>query len=177
MGLLGVRSKDGSGNGGRVGAESVFEINHQDNLRIFGGSVSGKERMCVRCATASGGASLAGRSYSSRLRGVGHTVLHGMFQTSEHRSGEGSVAAAFLQGKVAIRGKQLQRSDLNAPVAQCLQLELTGAGGDAYASRNFRGSEPGDRGETGTAVYLFKFLRAELRGDGGEVRVAGVGNG
>src|SRR6185312_8102324 len=106
--LLAISGKDGSSEGGSIGSTPIFEIDHQRNFRLVCGGVSGKERMCVRRATAGGGASLARSSNSIRFSSVGHTVLHGMVQTIKHGFREAGLIAALLKSQVAIGPEQFQ---------------------------------------------------------------------
>src|SRR6185437_7459445 len=171
--LLAISAKNGRCDGCSIGAATVFQIHHHGNFRLVCGRVSGKERMCVRRATAGGGASLARSSNSIRFSSVGHTVLHGMVQTIKHGFREAELIAALLKSEVAIGPEQFQRRDLNTPVAQRLQLKLTDVYGRRDPSRYFSGSKPGKGGEACTSVYIAEFQWAELGGDGCEVRIAG----
>src|SRR6185437_6007586 len=175
--LLAISGKNGRCDGCSIGASTVFQIHHHGNFRLVCGRVSGKERMCVRRATPSSRASLARSSNSIRFSTVGHTVLHGMFQTIKHGSRSANLIAALFQREIAIPREQFQRSDFNTPVAQRLQLNLAGVYGRRDPSRNFSGSKPGGRCEAYTSVYIAEFQWAELGGDGCEVRIAGVGDG
>src|SRR5215471_19548674 len=113
-----VSSEDGSGKGRGVASSSVLQVNHHGDHRSFRRRVAHEESMDLGVSVARGCPGFAGGGQAASFSFVGHTVLHGMFQTLEYGLCLRKIVFEFVQSQAAISCEQFQRRDLDPPIAE-----------------------------------------------------------